>query len=546
MDRHVRRPDVDWLRIGATWLLFVFHGAKVFDPAPFFHVRNPETSMSMLVLAGFIGLWHMPLFFLLAGWSIPAALRARGAGGFLRERVARLLVPLVAGTICLGPIMKYLELRGGLDLSATGLRVSPDLQESFRQVIPQGLGVAPPFDAAFLEFLPTFFTGLERFTWGHLWFLAYLFVFTLVWLPLFLLLTRRRPPAHASRAWVYAPLLPLLAVQLVLRPIWPGIQNLYDDWANVGYFSTFFLAGFLLAWSPALGAAVAAEWRRALGLAVAATLVLLLVVLGVVPSASVALAGSAVAGWCWVVALLGAARDSVRRPAPGSLVESALPIYILHQPALIVVGWFLVLPLSFGVWPKFLLLVGGSMAATIAVYVLLVRPFAVPRFLLGMKRATPAVPPIAAARRVAAAVLVLAFPFAARGDGAAPEGLWYAEGGAAQVEITRCDDGLCGRVVWLRSPLDEDGCALRDRQNPDPGLRMRPVLGLEVLRGLRRSGDAAWSDGTIYDPSSGRTYRCELRLDGDDRLRLRGYVGVSWLGRTTRWVRVGREPLACR
>src|SRR5262245_37882424 len=98
MDRSVRRPDIDWLRVAATWLLFVFHAAKVFDPAPFFHIRNPETSLGMLVLAGFIGLWHMPLFFLLAGWSIPGSLGARGAQGFLRERVSRLLVPLVAGT----------------------------------------------------------------------------------------------------------------------------------------------------------------------------------------------------------------------------------------------------------------------------------------------------------------------------------------------------------------------------------------------------------------------------------------------------------------
>ena len=83
-------------------------------------------------------------------------------------------------------------------------------------------------------------------------------------------------------------------------------------------------------------------------------------------------------------------------------------------------------------------------------------------------------------------------------------------------------------------------------QNPDPGLRARPVVGLEVLCGLRPTDDGAWTDGTISDPSSGRPYRCELRLDGDDRLRLRGYVGVSWLGRTTRWVRVGRENPLCR
>src|SRR5215475_6299425 len=131
VDRTERRPDVDWLRIVATWLLFVFHSAKVFDPAPFFHIRNVETSLGMMVLAGFIGLWHMPLFFLLAGWSVVTPLSRRGAGGFLRERVARLVVPLVAGTICFGPLMKYLELRSGLDLSATGLRVSPALQDSF-------------------------------------------------------------------------------------------------------------------------------------------------------------------------------------------------------------------------------------------------------------------------------------------------------------------------------------------------------------------------------------------------------------------------------
>jgi hypothetical protein len=74
-------------------------------------------------------------------------------------------------------------------------------------------------------------------------------------------------------------------------------------------------------------------------------------------------------------------------------------------------------------------------------------------------------------------------------------------------------------VAALSAPLDEDGCTLRDRQNPDPALRARPVVGLEVLRGLREAGNGAWSHRT---------------------------VGVSWLGRTTRWVRVGREHLLCR
>jgi hypothetical protein len=67
----------------------------------------------------------------------------------------------------------------------TGLYVDPTLQEGFRQVIPSGLPLAAPFDQSFLEFLPTFFSDPTRFTWAHLWFVAYLLTFTLLYLPLF-------------------------------------------------------------------------------------------------------------------------------------------------------------------------------------------------------------------------------------------------------------------------------------------------------------------------------------------------------------------------
>jgi uncharacterized protein (DUF2147 family) len=128
-----------------------------------------------------------------------------------------------------------------------------------------------------------------------------------------------------------------------------------------------------------------------------------------------------------------------------------------------------------------------------------------------------------------------------------PVGLWYAEGGAAQVELTRCGHALCGRVAWLRSPFDEDGCEQRDRHNPDPALRERPVIGMEILSGLQASvDDRTWSGGTIYDPVSGNTYRCILQLEGENRLRIRGYVGIPLIGRTTTWIRVGSENQMCR
>jgi uncharacterized protein (DUF2147 family) len=145
------------------------------------------------------------------------------------------------------------------------------------------------------------------------------------------------------------------------------------------------------------------------------------------------------------------------------------------------------------------------------------------------------------------AVAVLVGGFQRITFAASPVGLWYAEGGAAEVEIHPCSDGLCGRVVWLRSPIGDDGCELRDDKNPDPVARGKTIIGLVVLHGLKQldAKGRQWTGGTIYDPVSGRTYSCNARLDGDDRLFLRGFWGIQLLGRTTTWTRVGAEKRQC-
>jgi len=544
-----RRPDIDWLRVGATYLLFLFHVGKVFDPAPFYHVRNADLSFTMLVVCGFIGLWHMPLFFLLAGWSAASSLDVRGTRGFVAERMRRLAIPLIAGCVLLGPVIKYLELRSGLDLNHAALRVSPALQDGFKTVIPNGLPTAKPFGESFLTFLPTFFTQLDRFTWAHLWFVAYLLALTMVYLPGFGWLLRRRDRvASIGSRVLYLPLVPLAVIQLTMRSRWPGIYNLYNDWANIAYYSVFLVAGFLLACHPTLERAVEREWKRSLVVASLATAVLFVAVLGVVQSPAVLLVGSAIAGWCFVVALLGIGKRffTSTSPALAYLSESAFPVYVLHQAGIVVPGYFIVhLPL--GIAAKFGLLLAVSMAVTLAAYEWLVRPFAVSRFLLGMRpKACTLRRPIALSpSTVALAVLAVGVVMAGRASAATPVGLWYAEGGAAKVAIEPCGDELCGRVVWLRSPLDDDGCDLRDRLNPDPTLRGRRVEGLEILRGLARRPDGTWANGRIYDPGSGSTYTCQLTLDGENRVRLRGYVGIPLIGRTTTWTRVGAKSRLC-
>src|SRR5262249_13035225 len=300
-----RRPDIDWLRVFAVYLLFVFHVGMVFNPAPFFHIRNADLSFAMLVLCGFISLWHMPLFFLLAGWSAASSLAARGGRGFVTERMRRLAIPLLVGCVLLAPAIKYVELRSGLDLNYAGLRVAPALQDGFKTVIPNGLPTAEPFDESFLAFLPSFFMHLDRFTWAHLWFVAYLLTLTLVYLPVFGWLLRRRDRLAGVGSWVvYLPILPLAVIQVTMRSRWPGIYNLYNDWANVAYYSVFLLAGFLLACHPTLERAVEREWKRSLAVGGVATAVLLMAVLGFLASPAVLLVGSGVAGWCFVVALL--------------------------------------------------------------------------------------------------------------------------------------------------------------------------------------------------------------------------------------------------
>ncbi len=146
-------------------------------------------------------------------------------------------------------------------------------------------------------------------------------------------------------------------------------------------------------------------------------------------------------------------------------------------------------------------------------------------------------------RRARWAAVAAAILLAATASAADPSGRWWVEGGAAQVEVDRCETGLCGRVVWLRSPFGDDGCALRDVENPDDALRVRPVMGLTILEGLLVDPERpdVWRDGRIYDPGSGRTYRVVVRAVDADRLEVRGYLGFELLGRTTTWRRVGSE-----
>lgn len=125
-------------------------------------------------------------------------------------------------------------------------------------------------------------------------------------------------------------------------------------------------------------------------------------------------------------------------------------------------------------------------------------------------------------------------------------GVWWNEARTVQVEIGPCADGVCGNIVWLRDPLDSAGRPKVDHRNGDPALRTRPMLGLEVLSGLkpREGRPGVWSGGTAYDANRGKTYRCTVKMDGEDRAVVRGYIGISLFGRTEYWSRVDVPAVA--
>ena len=156
-------------------------------------------------------------------------------------------------------------------------------------------------------------------------------------------------------------------------------------------------------------------------------------------------------------------------------------------------------------------------------------------------------------RLVTALVLVvgLALPVVAAEGGDAIVGLWLtapSDNGRARVEVREVEEGRYdGSIVWLEKPTypedDERGMGGQkrvDRENPDPELRQRPILGLKIVEGFEYAGDKQWKDGTIYDPENGKTYRAKAKLEGDT-LKVRGFIGFSLLGRTTEWTRVEGE-----
>jgi len=341
-----RRPELDWLRVVAIAILHVFHTGMVFNRWDF-PLKNPDPLPIIEPPMEFLHAIRMPLLMVIAGIGTAIALERRSVAAFTRDRVKRLLLPLVFGMFVLVPPQIYIE-----RLTRGGYRGSyADFYPSVFELRPYPAG---------------------SLSWHHLWFIAYLFLYCMLAIPMFVGFAAapgRRLLAWLdriwARGWIAVLVVPLAIERLALRG-YPETHALAGDYDTLAYYGLLFVGGHLLGRSTAVWDHLVARRRRYL----AATCALLAVMLppNEYPFPFEQL-GATVAVWCVILTALGWTRWYFRRPAAGipSWLDHAqklsYPFYILHQTVLLMIGWtWMAVPL--GPWPRFGAVLVTSFAAT--------------------------------------------------------------------------------------------------------------------------------------------------------------------------------------
>lgn len=373
----VRLHYLDWLRVLATLGVFFFHVINVFGPARF-EINNAERSDAIMAIQGFFYPWGMPLFFLVSGAGSWFALRRRTAGQFTRERTLRILVPFFTGTLLLGPVQLYLSWS---HKSQTGA-----FPGSFPDFLVNRLPrVSPKYLGAF---------GY------HMWFLGFLFAYALLALPLFTWFkgqagrefTSRLAGLCERRGAILLFILPVALVRLGLQPFFPQLQ----DWADFFSYGIFFVSGFVLYADERFTRAIRRDWGFLLGVAVVATLASMVIVVSLESFDVERAPGTflefvlwgliAASAWCSTAFVLFIGmryldRDS-RTLRYGQ--ETLLPFFLVHQPAILAVAYFVV-QWEAGITIKLLIVLFGAFALSIAVVELVIKRIGLLRLLFGMK-----------------------------------------------------------------------------------------------------------------------------------------------------------------
>lgn len=371
-----RRFDLDWLRVLAILSVFLYHSTRFFNLGDW-HVKNPVTHVSVQFLESFMEIWMMPLIFLISGASIFYAMEKGGAGRFFKDKTLRLLVPLVVVVFSHASLQVYLE----------------------RTTHGQ-------FSGSYFAFLPHYFEGAYMgdggagnfaFAGMHMWYVMILFIYCLIFYPLFrwwkgsgrgVLKGLGNILASPWTMWL------ALAFPIFFLDIWTddtGWMLGSGGWPFL-YYIFFLLYGFVIVSHERLQANIRrARWTYLVaGLILGAAYAFL--------SANVA--NPTIEPWenelgdplyllsaCTLLpAFLGFGMQHLTRNTPFLKYagEAVLPFYILHQTVLLVIGYFVV-QWAIPDFAKWMVIFASSFVIIMVLYEFVVRRFNLMRVLFGMK-----------------------------------------------------------------------------------------------------------------------------------------------------------------
>lgn len=374
-----RRWDIDWLRVLATLAVFLFHCARFFNDEGW-HIKNNQLDVSMTIFVNIVSQWLMPLFFILSGASTYYALNLRSSGVYVRERITRLLLPLIFGILMLIPPQVYIESVSGQSETV------------------------PPFTGSFLEFYPHYFDGFYAFggyfAWMglHLWYLLVLFIFSLLTLPLFVFLNSETGQQLISglangltqRGLIFLLPMPLVIFEVMLDPAGLGFRD-FGGW-NLFIYLGWLIVGYVLAAEPRFQQAIRRHFFAAVGLAGLTLFSGLMIHQAGIPAPygsinyALLMTLRVFNSWFWLLAILGLGQRyfNFKNNFLAYASEASLPFYMLHQTVIVVVGFFITeWPLN--VLPKYVILAVTSFIIIMTLYELLIRRLNLLRFLFGLK-----------------------------------------------------------------------------------------------------------------------------------------------------------------
>lgn len=394
METSTRQSYLDWLRVAAIAGVLLYHAARPFMADDPWHINNATGSEVLTELAFWLSRFRMHLLFFISGAVTWFMMRRRSAGAFVGLRFRRLFIPLVAGMFLIVPPQVYME------RVANGF--TGDFADFYRRV---------------LQFRPY---PEGDFSWHHLWFIVYLFLYDLLLAPFFAWAASPKGRAFAEKLrWladgkkVYWLMLPSVIWFSAMVRSYPATNDLIHDYCFFVYWLLFVIAGFVCMMQPALMESLERNRRLSLG----AGFVLLVFVnyfrwndieleswlpdWESHPLTYLWLARWPLLSWCWVMALTGYGKRYLSRlkPVPDYVNQSVYPFYILHQTVIVIVAYYVV-QTSDTIGMKYLFVTVTALLASVFTIHLFIRPFGWARFLMGMKlRGGEEKPPVAAERR---------------------------------------------------------------------------------------------------------------------------------------------------